>query len=242
VRDTVFLQIHSRGNDVKVWQQRLKLKPDGVFGPLTEAATNEFAATLAPERFQPGTVDQALWEAAGLTSYARRVPVPVNINKGVYPARQSTMLERFGIPSHTFTERCSGITNMALHSRMVTENVGPFTVTGLKMAVDSLKLIFIDVDMKKSKLMRSLSSGGMLCCRLVRGSTKNWSNHSWGTALDVKIDGMLDELDDGACQQGLLELAPFFNARGWYWGAGFSREDSMHFEAGEELVRKWSGG
>ena len=31
----------------------------------------------------------------------------------------------------------------------------------------------------------------------------------------------------------------FFNEAGWYWGAGYGREDSMHFEVGEALLRQW---
>src|SRR5262249_15533035 len=26
---------------------------------------------------------------------------------------------------------------------------------------------------------------------------------------------------------------------GWFWGAGFSTEDAMHFEASDGLIRKW---
>jgi hypothetical protein len=90
-----------------------------------------------------------------------------------------------------------------------------------------------------AQLLDSLSSAGMLCCRAVRGSTTNWSNHSWGSAIDLKIDGQLDAMGDGYTQLGLLMCSKFFNAQGWYWGAGFSREDAMHFEASEELIRKW---
>ena len=38
---------------------------------------------------------------------------------------------------------------------------------------------------------------------------------------------------------GLVVLAEFFNDAGWYWGAGYGREDSMHFEVGEALLRQW---
>ena len=40
-------------------------------------------------------------------------------------------------------------------------------------------------------------------------------------------------------QFGLLILAEYFNDEGWYWGAAYNREDSMHFEVGEETLRAW---
>lgn len=73
----------------------------------------------------------------------------------------------------------------------------------------------------------------MLCCRLVRGSRQTASNHSWGVAIDLKIDGELDRPGDGFVQSGLLRAYRFFHEEGWYWGAGFRREDAMHFELAE---------
>jgi len=32
----------------------------------------------------------------------------------------------------------------------------------------------------------------MLCCRYIRNSKTNISNHSWGTAVDLKLKGVLD--------------------------------------------------
>ena len=40
-------------------------------------------------------------------------------------------------------------------------------------------------------------------------------------------------------QFGLLLLAELFNEEGWFWGAAYNREDSMHFEVGVETLRKW---
>lgn len=36
-----------------------------------------------------------------------------------------------------------------------------------------------------------------------------------------------------------MQLAPFFNSHGWFWGAGFGTEDGMHFEAGDAKIRAW---
>jgi hypothetical protein len=83
----------------------------------------------------------------------------------------------------------------------------------------------------------------MVCCRAVRGSTSNFSNHSWGSAVDIRFGGSSDVVGDGWTEQGLLALYPYFYVRSWYWGAGFGspdpkREDAMHFEASDQLIRK----
>jgi len=41
---------------------------------------------------------------------------------------------------------------------------------------------------------------------------------------------VLDSLGDGMVQKGLLRLYAITKHHGWYWGAGFKREDGMHFE------------
>ncbi|MFC6762357.1 M15 family metallopeptidase [Sulfitobacter porphyrae] len=50
------------------------------------------------------------------------------------------------------------------------------------------------------------------------GSRSSVSNHSWGTAIDVKLEGRLDGFGDGGTQFGLILLAELFNEEGWYWG------------------------
>jgi hypothetical protein len=80
----------------------------------------------------------------------------------------------------------------------------------------------------------------MECARLVRGSQHSISNHSWGTAIDLTLNGILDRRGDDRVQQGLVDIAPIFNQHGWFWGAGFGTEDAMHFEIGDELIRRWS--
>lgn len=245
----IHLTVGSRGPDVKVLQEKLRLKADGVFGPMTERAVMKFTgeynthAEFMSERVRSdGVVDASVWLAAGLSAYARRVPVPVRANsRDVRPARQSTMLALFGAPRENMSAQCAVVTNKSLSLRMAYgHNVGPFRVNGLKLAVNSLVNVFGDILTEEPGLYVRLSNAGMLCVRAVRGSKTNWSNHSWGTAIDLMIDGMLDPCADGHCQFGLQCAARIFNRHGWYWGAEFGREDSMHFEAGEALVRTWA--
>ncbi|MCW5939897.1 MAG: M15 family metallopeptidase [Fimbriimonadaceae bacterium] len=123
-------------------------------------------------------------------------------------------------------------------SRLVTADVGPFRVTGLDVAVDSLRKVMTAFRKADPEAYASVGTAGMLCARLVRGSAKTISNHSWGTAVDLTFDRRLDVMGDGMVQLGLLRVRPFFQAHGWYWGAGFAREDAMHFELAEETVRR----
>ena len=70
-------------------------------------------------------------------------------------------------------------------------------------------------------------------------SSRVFSNHSWEAAIDVSVNGVLDRIGDGYAQSGLLLLSQFFNKEGFFWGAGFRVEESMHFEASDELLRTW---
>jgi hypothetical protein len=120
-----------------------------------------------------------------------------------------------------------------------TRQVGPIRVTMLKPALDSLERIVAQLREQEPDIYAALGTAGALCVRLIRGSTRAISNHSWATAIDVKLQGQLDGFGDGGTQFGLLLLAELFNEEGWYWGATYSREDSMHFEVGVETLRRW---
>jgi D-alanyl-D-alanine carboxypeptidase/Putative peptidoglycan binding domain len=108
------------------------------------------------------------------------------------------------------------------------------------MAVDVLTAIMADIKVQRRAVYDQLGTAGMLCCRLVRGSATAISNHSWGTAIDLTIDGVLDPRGDDKTQRGLLDIHPIFNAHGFFWGAAFGTEDSMHFEASDQLIRTWA--
>lgn len=168
------------------------------------------------------------------------VPIPSGINPNLRSAKQQTMLTLLGQPRSSYSDQDQPITNPTLKALMVTESVGPFRVTGLKPAVESLREIFSKIQTEKPEVYAALKSAGMLCVRYVRNSTTSISNHSWGTAIDLKLHDKLDPYGDGTVQRGLVEIAPFFNRHGWYWGASFRVEDGMHFECGEDLIRKWA--
>ncbi len=61
--------------------------------------------------------------------------------------------------------------------------------------------------------------------RLVRGSTTEWSAHSWGLAIDFNAaTNPLGEIGDMSNQ-----VANCFAKQGFDWGRKFPRIDSMHY-------------
>jgi hypothetical protein len=145
-----------------------------------------------------------------------------------------------GNPRGDYDQICREVTDPALKAHMQIASVGPFRVQGLRPAVASLKVVIAEIAVTQPDVHAGLGSAGMLCARLVRSTnTKAISNHSWGTAIDLTLDGVLDVRGDNLVQEGLTRIAPVFNRHGWFWGAGFRTEDAMHFEAGDDLIREW---
>jgi Putative peptidoglycan binding domain/D-alanyl-D-alanine carboxypeptidase len=252
------LQRGSTGPSVSALQQRLNelganppLEVVGIFGPKTEAAVKAFQAAHGLEA--DGVVGPLTRQALGLAdpepvtdgNLTELVAIPADINPGFTFCRQSTILNALGKPG-ALTADCTEVTGQRVLNLLVqNEDVGPFKVSGIRPAIEVLKRVFAEVQQHEPALFAALGTAGMLCCRRVRttdGSiSPNFSNHSWGTAVDIKINGQLDPRNDGKALRGLLMLHPFFNKEGFFWGAGFggSSEDSMHFEASDELVRDW---
>ncbi len=169
------------------------------------------------------------------------VPASINLlpgGKSIASAKQTTMLSLLGNPRADYGEDCRPITNPKLKPLVVRRNVGPFTVQGLGPAVDSLEMVMADIRADEPDVYAAIGNMGMLCARFVRDSTTAISNHSWGTAIDLTLDGKLDRRGDGFVQTGLIRIAPIFNRHGWFWGAGFRTEDAMHFECGDAMIRR----
>lgn len=175
-------------------------------------------------------------------SLTRLVPAPVRsaINAGLNSVTNEYMNKKLGEPRTSYSSDCQPMTNERLRRNIETASVGPFRVSGLKPAVHSLQQIFTEIACLQPEVYAAVGTAGMLCCRYVRGSTKSISNHSWGTAIDLTIAGVLDKRGNGKVQYGLTLIAPIFNSFGWYWGATFPTEDGMHFEASTSLVTLWS--
>ncbi|MEX0285063.1 MAG: M15 family metallopeptidase [Paracoccaceae bacterium] len=176
-----------------------------------------------------------------INAYAQVVLIAdrLNVNKGLTVAGSRYMVEKLGLPRANLGDDCQPMTNEALKDQLVLEDVGPIRVRMLRPAAESLARVFAKVQRADPDLYARIKSSGSLCVRNIRGTTNRPSNHSFGLALDMNIDGHLDNFTDGKTQLGLTIMADFFHAEGWIWGAGFRREDSMHFEVSKELLDRW---
>jgi hypothetical protein len=176
--------------------------------------------------------------------YLEKLPKPskLGVNQGLTSPSASFMEALLGDPRDTYTGDCQDPTNVAFKKLVATRTVGPIRVTGLKAALDSLARVFADVQSEMPDLYALIGTEGMLCCRYKKIKGKvvaSPSNHTWGAAVDLKISNVTDEQGDNKTQRGLMILAKYFNAHGWYWGAVFPTEDSMHFEVARETLQKW---
>jgi hypothetical protein len=176
-----------------------------------------------------------------LDAYAKVVLIANRrkVNPGINVA-SPTFLEQFlGRPREVLSDNCEPMTNPKLKDLLVLENVGPIRVRMLQPAADSIKRVFAKVKAVDPDLYARINTSGSLCVRQIRGTRGRTSTHAFGLAVDLNIDGRLDNFADGKTQLGLTILADFFREEGWVWGAGFSREDSMHFEVSKQMLEQW---
>lgn len=194
---------------------------------------------------QPAVVAQAAGtnNAAAKALLSSYVALPDRhlMNPGLQAVSSSFMVQTLGNPRENYSQDCQPLTNPKLKRHVVVaRSVGPFKVTGLDVAVESLQKVMEDIRVEQPLVYEALSTAGMLCCRNIRGNSRAISNHSWGTAIDLKLNNRLDVRGDNQVQMGLTLIAPIFNRHGWYWGAAFRTEDAMHFEAGKLLIQQWA--
>lgn len=168
------------------------------------------------------------------------------VNIGLTSPRPDFLMKLLGPPhlNGIYVGR-SDIENPKLESLMLKDSVGPFFVKGLRIAVNSLRDILSEVRETYPNLVDRLGTAGMCVVKKISGTT-NLSNHSWGAAIDLLVDGIEDAMSNDKCEKGLGLLVQIFNKHGWYWGgayrpkkSGKSNEDSMHFEVSMEKLSEW---
>ncbi len=207
------------------------------------SALADRAPSSAPAPVDPQ--EQGQFERDGpnqiLDAYAQVVLIANRrkVNGDLRIASPSYLESVFGKPRPDLTSNCQSMTNQRLSAKLVTEEVGPVRVRMQKPAIESLRRVFEKIKETDPDLHDRINTAGALCVRHIRGAPGRTSTHAFGLSLDLNIDGQLDRLGDGKTQLGLTILADFFRNEGWYWGASFSREDSMHFEVSRDLVEKW---
>jgi hypothetical protein len=225
---------------IVAFQAAFMRTPDGKIDP-GGTTWRHLAATFTGSTSTPPPSTDGV---AGSVTRPVPLPAPSNMNAGLASARNDFMLQRFGQPltAMNYSSLCQTPTNPKLRRNLVLDTIGPFRVTGLLPAVLSLKAVMMDIAAAHPNVYSALGTAGMLCCRLQRGSSSAISNHSFGTAIDLTLNGELDAYGDGKVQYGLTLVAPIFNRHGWYWGAAFGKEDGMHFEGGKGLIEAWAAG
>jgi len=169
------------------------------------------------------------------------VPIPPKelMNPGLSAAPESLMLKKLGKPG-ALTKDCSDPKGKFKSRIRFGVDVGPFKVSGLDFAVESLHQIFAELKEKEPRAFTEVKTAGVLCVRHRRTNPARFSNHSWGTAIDLRFGPKLVPQGTKLAHRGMLLLYPIFNRHGWYWGAEFSGDsvDSMHFELAEETILK----
>ena len=183
-----------------------------------------------------------------MTNYLEKIPKPApsTVNVGLSSPKPAFLRTLLGEPRSSYTGNCQPITG-PFKNRIVTKSVGPFKCNGFDLAVNALADILAAVKKEIPDLYAILGQDGMACARRVKllqkdGSIKlgkNPSNHSWGLAIDITLNGALDKQGDDKCYRGLLILSRYFNAAGWYWGVSFPTEDGMHFEVAQSTLKQW---
>lgn len=180
-----------------------------------------------------------------ISELAKKVSInKADYNKGLTYCPASLMIGTLGTPRKTVPQSYSSIDK--LHNpllsgliKTVTTPIG--SLSGLSYAIDDLTLrILPAIASEQPFLYQNLKQAGVLVVRAIKLSGGSWgtqySNHSWGTAIDLHITG-------SNCSRPVQHfhtlLAPIFNRYEWFWGAGFSSVDAMHFEVSSQKINKW---
>ncbi|MEO0357466.1 MAG: peptidoglycan-binding protein [Pseudomonadota bacterium] len=177
--------------------------------------------------------------------FMEEIPVPQGFNAGLRQAGNSKMISYFGMPRGDFSQACREPNNAPFRElcRFGGSLPGLGKIWwGLDAAFDNAADALVALERRNPMLFKELGSAGMGCCRHVRGSSSAISNHSWGSAIDFTIGGSIDPYNNGLIRRGMIDVIEVFNEFGWYSGAYFRREDSMHLELSVNLLEKWAAG
>ncbi len=231
------IEIEKLRRQIETLNQRI----EDLNGKIVAVEDAQAAATAAPQQpADPFSSIQNTGPNEILDAYAQVVLIANRreVNGDLRIASPTYLVSVFGPPRENLTDDCQSLTNPRLKSKLKLERVGPIRVQMLEPAVESLRRVFERIELADPDLYARINTAGALCVRRIRGSTRV-STHAFGLSLDLNIDGRLDQLGDGRTQLGLTILADFFREEGWFWGASFGREDSMHFEVSRDLVEQW---
>lgn len=252
----------SEGEDVRRWQHFLlgqgflKSGVDGIFGLLTEAATQ---ALQRQEQLEvDGAVGPLTYAAALKRGFDLGFADPHGGTSGLdWPPRPTfaplvSNSEREVIFGKFRYERIApGRDDIRILGDWVEKNIVTITIPQLRGVEGAPKTGRIRVHTLVQEQMRALFAKweekellqlvktweGSFVPRYVRGSSSTLSNHTWGTAFDINAQwnprGAVPALRSR--EGSVRELVPVANEYGFYWGGHFTRRDGMHFEVARVL-------
>jgi len=246
------LKLNTKGPEVVKWQFFLaglgyaKIKADGNFGKLTEAATKDFQKKSKLKA--DGVVGQLTFRKAMEMGFMLIENPPDNDKNGLHwpaapsfkPLTTADMQRLFG--KFAYTPLTNG--NISIKGNWKADHIvrieipqikklAPYFPKSLevhKLAARPMQNLFNAWE-KEGLLKYVLSYNGCYVPRLMRGSD-NLSRHAWGTAFDINVAwnglGVIPpRLSEKGTVRPLVQLA---NKHGFYWGGHFGRKDGMHFE------------
>ncbi|PZR00348.1 MAG: hypothetical protein DI533_07165 [Cereibacter sphaeroides] len=162
------------------------------------------------------------------------------VNARLTGARNCTNLALIGAPRGSFDTHARDPQNPDFMEFIETTDLMGQRITGLRPAIGVLRTILKDIATRFPHDPPRFGISQMLACRMARGAPVSISNHSWGLAVDLTIDGSADPwaVHDGL--EVLRRIYPIFRRHGFCWGAAFPIVEPMHFEASDQLVRRWA--
>src|SRR4051812_34937215 len=118
--------------------------------------------------------------ASEVTSLSLRDKVPIppkdTMNPGLSAATEVTMIRKLGIPGR-LTADCSSPIDPIKKRMKFSVDVGPFKVSGLDFAVESLIQLFGEVKKELPEVFSQVKTEGLLCVRHRRQNPSKFSNH-----------------------------------------------------------------
>lgn len=215
------------------FQDKYKLKPDGVVGNTTIARAMQLGfvvvaddsdAEQGPNWPPPPAFPALVGNTARQAKFGKFLfePAPTNSNPEaikILGSWEKDNIVTVNIPQLKGIKGASKTGNIQFHRLLTKQLVNMFNQweqAGL------IPLI--------------LTWGGSFVARYIRGSDTTLSNHSFGTAFDINMTwNALGARPALVGNEGSVrKLVPIANDNGFYWGGHFAgRLDGMHFEAAQ---------
>ncbi|MFC1824195.1 M15 family metallopeptidase [Thermodesulfobacteriota bacterium] len=253
----------SSGEAVRQWQLLLigegflKEVADGIFGPVTDAATRNYQKArglTADGVVGSKTYAQAINEGMAVVEDEEEFPPRPDLRPLLGTSARQKVFGKFQFdpaPTPNNKERIKikgdwgkqNIITLRINELQGIDVYGTPSSGRMrfhKKAGEQLKGLW--AAWGKSDLFKLIKTyEGSFAPRFIRGSKTTLSNHSFGSAFDINLAwNRLGKIPALAGSEGSVrELVPIANEFGFYWGGHFkSRPDGMHFEVAKILSKK----